>query len=381
MRMIIRLLTLLCFMPLALAWAETPKSGGTLRIYQRDNPASASVHEEATYSTTIPFMSVFNNLVLYDQHIPRNSEETIRPELATAWRWSDDGLRLTLTLRDGVTWHDGKPFSSADVVCTFALLQEKGTERFRKNPRKSWYPNIVSVTPDGPLAVTLILGRRQPSILAMLASGFTPMYPCHVPQNVMRTKPVGTGPFMVAEFKQNEVIRFVKNPRYWKPGLPYLDGIEMPVIQNRSTAILAFAAGKVDMTFPWEITVPLKRDIMAQAPESVCYFGTMNVNFNLIVNRDKPPFDHPDIRRAMALTIDRKAFIDILFEGQADIGGALQPGPEGVWGMPEDMLRGIPGYGPDIAANRAEARRLMEKSGYGPNNRLKCGGNRYGWPS
>ena len=124
MRMIIRLLTLLCFMPLALAWAETPKSGGTLRIYQRDNPASASVHEEATYSTTIPFMSVFNNLVLYDQHIPRNSEETIRPELATAWRWSDDGLRLTLTLRDGVTWHDGKPFSSADVVCTVALLQE-----------------------------------------------------------------------------------------------------------------------------------------------------------------------------------------------------------------------------------------------------------------
>ncbi len=351
--------------------AQTPKSGGILRIYQRDNPASASIHEEATYSTTIPFMGVFNNLILYDQKIPRNSEETIRPELATAWSWSADGLRLTLKLREGVVWHDGKAFSSADVKCTFDLLRDKAADKFRKNPRKSWFPNIADVAPNGPNEVSILLTRRQPSILAMLASGFMPMYPCHVPQNTQRTKPIGTGPFMVAEFKQNEIIRFVKNPRYWKPGLPYLDGIEMPIIVQRSTAILAFEAGKVDMTFPWEVTWPLRRDIIARMPEATCYWGPMNVNYNLIVNRDKPPFDNPDIRRAMALALDRKAFIDLLFEGQADTGGAVQPRPEGLWGMPDEMKTAMPGYGPDVAANRAEARAIMAKLGYGPDKKLQ----------
>jgi peptide/nickel transport system substrate-binding protein len=353
------------------AFAQQPKSGGTLRTYQRDSPASASIHEEATYSTNIPFMAIFNNLIVYKQDEPRNTDASIVPELATSWAWSDDRLSLTFKLRDDVKWHDGKPFTSADVKCTFDLIQEKGTEKFRKNPRKLWYQNVASVTPNGPLEVTFKLSRPQPSLLALLASGYSPMYPCHVSPAQMRTKPIGTGPFMLAEFKQNEIIRLVKNPNYWKPGRPYLDAIEMPIVTNRSTAMLAFQAGKFDLTFPTEVTPPLMRDIKAQRPNAVCVFGPMNVNENLIVNRERPPFDNPDIRRAMALTIDRKAFIDILFEGQADIGGSLLPAPNGVWGMPEAMMRQMVGYDPDIAKNRAEARAIMEKLGYGPNNRLK----------
>src|SRR5215210_3737527 len=72
----------------------------------------------------------------------------------------------------------------------------------------------------------------------------------------------------------------------------------------------------------------------------------------------------------MALTLDRKAFINILAEGHGDIGGAMQPAPQGVWGMPAEMLKTLPGYGPDIAKNRAEARELMKKAGYGPDKRL-----------
>jgi len=94
------------------------------------------------------------------------------------------------------------------------------------------------------------------------------------------------------------------------------------------------------------------------------------VNRHLLVNRDTPPFDNPDLRRAMALTLDRKAFIDILSEGQGDIGGVLQPPPEGLWGMPAEMLKELPGYGPDIQKNRAQARQIMEKLGYGPDKRL-----------
>ncbi len=84
---------------------------------------------------------------------------------------------------------------------------------------------------------------------------------------------------------------------------------------------------------------------------------------NLIVNRDKPPFDNPDLRRAMALSIDRKAFIDILGEGQGDIGGVLQPAPGGLWGMPPDLLNQLPGYDPDVQKNRTQARDIMKKLG------------------
>src|SRR5947208_11387005 len=91
------------------ALADEPKHGGVLKIYHRDSPASASIHEEATYSTVIPFMPVFNNLVIFDQHVPQNSEETIVPDLATSWSWNEDKTRLTFRLREGVKWHDGKP--------------------------------------------------------------------------------------------------------------------------------------------------------------------------------------------------------------------------------------------------------------------------------
>jgi len=353
------------------ALAQQPQSGGTLHMYQRDSPASASVHEEATYSTNVPFMSIFNNLVIYDQHVPQNSDASIRPELATSWSWSDDKTQLTFKLRQGVKWHDGKPFTAKDVKCTFDLIQDKGDQHFRKNPRKLWYQNVKDVVVKGDDEVTLQLGRPQPSILAMLASGYSAMYPCHVSPAQMRTKPIGTGPFMLAEFKQNEMIRLVKNPNYWKKGRPYLDAIEMPIITNRSTAMLAFMAGKLDMTFPMEVTPPLMRDIKSNVPKAICYFGPQNVNENLIINREKAPFDNPDIRRAMALTLDRKAFIDILFEGQADIGGTLLPQPDGVWGMPKDQMEQMLGYNPDIQKNRAEARKIMEKLGYGPDHRLK----------
>jgi len=162
----------------------------------------------------------------------------------------------------------------------------------------------------------------------------------------------------------------VRNTQYWKAGRPYLDGIEWTIIPNRSTAILAFIAGKVDLTFPFGLTVPLMKNIKAEAPSTVCNLDPANQSTNLIVNRDSPPFDSPDIRRAMALALDRKTFIDILAEGQGDIGGAMQPPPQGVWGMPAEMLRALPGYDSDVGKNRAEARKLMEKAGYGADKRL-----------
>jgi peptide/nickel transport system substrate-binding protein len=83
----------------------------------------------------------------------------------------------------------------------------------------------------------------------------------------MRQHPIGTGPFKFVEFKPNQSIKLVRNPDYWKPGRPYLDGIEYTIIPNCSTAILSFIAGKFDLTFPYEVTVPLLKDVRTQAPQ------------------------------------------------------------------------------------------------------------------
>jgi peptide/nickel transport system substrate-binding protein len=339
------------------------KQGGILRVYHWDSPASMSIHEEATYSTVVPMMGVFNNLVMYKQDEPKNSLQSIVPDLATRWSWSEDGLHLTFALREGVKWHDGAPFTAKDVECTWNLLLGRANEKLRANPRSSWYHNLDHVTADADHEATFHLKRPQPAFTAFLASGFSPVYPCHISPRDMRQNPIDTGPFKFVEFKPNERIRVTRNPDYWKSQRPYLDGVEYTIITNRSTAILGFIAGKFDMTFPYQVTIPLLRDIKTQVPQAICELRPNNVRSTMVINRNAPPFDNPDLRRAMALSLDRKDFIDILGEGQFTIGAVMMPPPEGIWGMPTDMLRTLPGYDPDVQKNRAEARALMEKLG------------------
>jgi peptide/nickel transport system substrate-binding protein len=186
----------------------------------------------------------------------------------------------------------------------------------------------------------------------------------------MRTNPIGTGPFKFVELKQNESIKFVKNENYWKPGLPYLDAIDYTIIRSRATRVLGFIAGEFDMTFDVDITVPLLKDIKAKNPSAICDLVPTAVSRNLIVNQDAPPFDNADLRLALVLAIDRQAFIDILQEGKADIGGALLPPPHGNWGLPAEQLKDVPGFG-DVAKNRERAREIMKKLGYGPDKRMK----------
>ena len=351
--------------------AVAQKQGGVLKVTHRDNPPSASIHEEATISTVMPFASIYNNLVVFDPNARQNSIDAIVPELATAWKWNEDGTQLTFTLRDGVKWHDGKPFTSADVKCTWDMIIGTTEARFRKNPRKPWYFNLKQVTTNGDREATFHLGRTQPAFLALLAGAFSPVYPCHVPSAQMRTRPIGTGPFKFVEFKQNESMKVTRNPDYWKPGLPYLDGIEFNIIANRSTALLAFIAGKFDLTFTGEVTAPLLKDIKSQAPQAVCEMLPTNTQANLLVNREKPPFDDARVRRALALSIDRKAFVDIVTEGEADIGGAMLPPPQGLWGMPPDFLATVSGYAPDVEKSREGGRKIMAGLGYGPDKPLR----------
>src|SRR5213078_4271599 len=135
------------------------KSGGVLKIYHRDSPASMSIIEEGTNSTEIPMMGVFNNLVMYDQHVAQNSFSSIVPDLATDWSTNEDGKQLTFHLRQDVKWHDGKPFTANDIKCTWDMLTGKASEKLRLNPRKSWYNNIEEITTNGDHEATFVLKR------------------------------------------------------------------------------------------------------------------------------------------------------------------------------------------------------------------------------
>src|SRR6202048_4322223 len=146
------------------------KPGGVLRMPHLDSPASMSIHEESTISTLGPMMGVFNNLVMFDQHVKQNSLASIVPDLASSWSWNEEGTALTFTFRQGVKWHDGKPFTARDVQCTWDLLTGKANDKLRVNPRKSWYRNLDEVSTNGDYEVTFRLERPQPAFVMLLAS-------------------------------------------------------------------------------------------------------------------------------------------------------------------------------------------------------------------
>jgi ABC-type transport system substrate-binding protein len=175
--------------------ALAQKAGGILTMYIWDNPPSMSMLDGVNPLAQRATMGVFNNLVMFDQHVKQSSLQSIVPDLSTSWSWNEEGTALTLPLRQGVKWHDGKPFTAKDVQCTWDLVLDKSSDKLRVNTIKSWYRNLAEVTTNGDYEVTFHLKRPQPAFLMLLANGFAPVYPCHVPAAQMRQHPIGTGPF------------------------------------------------------------------------------------------------------------------------------------------------------------------------------------------
>ena len=353
--------------------AAAQKRGGVLRLYQLDNPPSASLHEESTITSITAFSGVYNTLVMFDPFKPHESLDTIVPDLAESWQWDPTSTRLTFRLRQGVTWHDGKPFTAKDVQCTWRMLIGKADAAgdFRRNPRAVWWSQLKDVSINGDYEATFELKQPQPSLLVLLASAFSPVYACHVPQQVMRSRPIGTGPFKLVEFKRGDSIRLVRNNEYFKKDRPYLDEITFKIIESQATRLLAFQTGEFDITFPSDVHVPLFKDVQARAPNAVCRMTPTGTLTTLLVNRLREPFDRREVRDAVSLAIDRNAMNTILLQGQGLIGGAMLPAPAGEWGMPKEVLEALPGYSPDTAKNLSDARAIMEKAGFDQSRPLR----------
>ena len=117
--------------------ALAQKQGGILRVYLTANPPNLSILELATIVGEMPAMGIFNNLIMFDQHVAQVSLQSVVPDLAESWSWNEAGTELTFKLRHGVKWHDGQPFTAKDVVCTWDLMADNVPDELRLNPRKS----------------------------------------------------------------------------------------------------------------------------------------------------------------------------------------------------------------------------------------------------
>ena len=262
-------LLLACLLPVDVgAGAHAQKQGGVLRVTHRDNPPSASIHEEATISTVMPFISVFNNLVVFDPDSQQNRLDRIVPELATTWAWSEDDRTLTFTLRDGVKWHDGKPFTSADVKCTWDMLTGKVDGKLRKNPHK-----IVVVQRRGDHHERPARGRvpsDRPAAVAAGDAGRRVLAGLSVPRERRhRCAPIRSAPARSSSSSSSRTNRsgWSAIPTTGSRAGRISTASSSRIIPNRSTAILALVAGKFDMTLTGELTPELVKDVKAQVPQ------------------------------------------------------------------------------------------------------------------
>lgn len=356
------------------ALSQTPKAGGTINITQREDlPQGFAIHETSTISVVWPAMPCFNNLVLFDPLKRQESADTIVGELAEKWSWQDNGRNLVFSLRKNVKWHDGQPFTSKDVKHTFDMVREApdAAAKLRINPRKGWYANVDAIEAPDPHTVVFRLTRPQPSLLLMLASGYSPVYAAHVPPANYRTACVGTGPFKVTEWRKGEFVDYAKNTNYFVPGRPYLDGLRYVVIKERGTRVAALQAGQVDVSFPGDISITASEQLKSAVPQIVVTPTAENVNNNIIMNIKKPPFDNQKLRLAVSHAIDRRGLVQAVHQGGAVLGASLAPKPHGVWGLLEKDLLALPGYSKDAAAEKDRARKLLAEAGYSAANPLR----------
>jgi len=342
------------------------KPGGVLNVLTREDLTQGfSIHESVTLSTIWPAQPCFNNLVTFDPVKPLETFDTVVPELAEKWSWQDGYRNLVLFLRHGVKWHDGQPFTSKDVKFTFDMVREAADAagKLRVNPRRDWYGNVEAIeTPDA-YTVVFHLKRPQPSLLLMLASGDSPVYPAHVPPAEQRVRCVGTGPFRLREWKRGEYVDYVKNPDYFVKGRPYLDGIRYLIVTERGTRIAALQAGRADAASPLDSSPQMAAQLRASVPGMVITrVGAGNAD-NLLLNITKPPFNDARVRKALSRAVDRQAFIKTVLQGSGTPGGAMAPRPIGFWGLAAADL------GP--AGDKAAARQLLASAGYTASNPLR----------
>ena len=339
-------------LPLGAAQAQT--QGGTLRMIVQPEPPILVPALNQQAPTQFVAGKIYESLLTYSFDLKP------QPGLAKSWEMSPDGLSYTFHLNEGVTWHDGKPFSADDVVFSLADMLPKTHARARVILGRV----VDSVEKVDDLTVTIKLKEPFPAFMLMFEPGFAPMMPKHVYEgtdymkNPANQKPIGTGPFMFKEWKRGEYIKLERNPNYWKAGKPYLDELLFNVIPDSASRAVAFEQGSVDVLRGGDIdNVDVKRvREMPNVSYSTQGWEMFSPQTYLIFNMRKPPFDNVKVRQAVMAALNRKIIVNNIFFGL----GKVSTGPLVSTEMFYDPK--MPEFKFDIKAARA----LIKESGINP---------------
>jgi peptide/nickel transport system substrate-binding protein len=332
---------------------ERPTRGGTLVVALVADPGHLNPAITTSGATHAAAELLYNGL------LGRDERGDPLPELAESWTVEQGGAVYRFRLRDGVTWHDGKPFTAADVKFTF----EDVLLKFHARTKASMAEALGGIDTPDDRTVVFRFKRPYAPLLLQLDATEAPIVARHVYQGSDAQKspanlsPVGTGPFRFVSYRKGAEIRLARNSSYFKPDLPYLDEIVMRIIPDAGTQVLALENGEVD--FLWGVPGPhqarLKADARVRLAQTSYHPGGSNCIMTVSFNLERPAFKDVRVRRAIAHALDRDVFLRQVLFGEGKV-AAAPISSEIAWAHASGLR--LPSF------DRAEAERLLDAAGW-----------------
>ncbi len=341
---------------------ETPKRGGTLTyMIPADAPPSFDGHRESTYATVHSAAPFYSLLIKVD---PTNSNNFVCDLCTEMPKPTDDGKTYTFKLHSGVKFHDGNALTSADVKASWdtIVFPQQGII----SPRQNYFLMVDKIEAPDPQTIVFRLKFATAAFIPALADPFAWIYekaildkdPHWYEKNVM-----GSGPFKFAGYETGQSIKGVRNPDYFIPGLPYLDGFIGIYADKQATRVDAIRADRAAIEFRGMPPAAADEIKKALGDKVTVATSDWNVGSSFTPNHKKKPFDDPRVRRALTLAIDR-------WHGAQALSNVAIVKTVGTFAFPDSPLaptkaelETIAGYWPDIEKSRAEAKRLLKEAG------------------
>ena len=337
----------------------SPKHGGTLEFAVLVEPNDYDCHANISFAVLHPVAPHYSTLLKFDAP---NYPQVVG-DLAESWTVSPDRRTYTFKLRPNVLFHDGSKLTSADVKASYERIVHPPTGVV--SARRVDYAAISSIDTPDPHSVVFHLDWPEAAMLANFASPWNCIYSAaklaEDPQ-FPKTHVLGTGPFTFVEHVKGQYWRGHRWDKYFQPGKPYLDGFQADFMTGPAV-MTAYKNGRIQAEFRG-VTPPQRDELVAALGDRIQVSENPWLSTLLVVfNTKKPPFGDPRVRRALSLAIDRWGAAEKLQSTTffKYVGGVMRPGSS--MATPEAELVKLPGFGHDIAAARAEAKRLLAEAG------------------
>jgi peptide/nickel transport system substrate-binding protein len=298
------------------ARAQEPRRGGVMNIILQPEPATLVLALNITSQNQLVAPKIYSGLLTYGFDLKP------LPNLATSWDISPDGLTYTFQLAKNAKWHDGEPFTADDVIFTTRDMLPEVHARARVN-----FSQVASIEAPDPHTVVFRLKTPYPGFIYAFEASSAPMMPRHIyagtdyRNNPANARPIGTGPFRFKEWQRGSIIRMERNPDYFKPGLPYLDGINFVVIPDGAQRLIALESGQVHLASSSDIEfndLARLRSLPQIQVETRGYEFLAPLSW-LEMNNTRKPMDDKRFRQAVMYALDRNFIRDKIFYGFARV--------------------------------------------------------------